>query len=98
MPAAPYHTLESLVSDPHLEDSGFFQRIEHPTEGAIWELQPANRMYSGMRQDGLPAPRMGQHTREVLAEAGLSAQEIASLIHSQAAMQWTDDAEVGEMR
>lgn len=98
VPAAPYHTLESLVSDPHLQDSGFFTRIEHPTEGAIWEVQPANRMSAGMRQDWLPAPKMGQHTREILSEAGLSAQEIARLIHSQAAMQWSDDAEVEEMR
>jgi crotonobetainyl-CoA:carnitine CoA-transferase CaiB-like acyl-CoA transferase len=89
VPAAPYHTLESLVEDPHLHEAGFFVKVQHPTEGAIWSLGPANRMSAGMRTNPLPAPKPGQHTREVLAEAGLREDEIAHLLADGAAAQWT---------
>ena len=38
-----------------------------------------------MRGDVLPAPRLGQHTREVLAEAGFGEAEIARMLESGAA-------------
>ena len=38
-----------------------------------------------MRDEPLPAPRMGQHTREVLAEAGFGEAEVACLFDSGAA-------------
>lgn len=88
VPAAPYHTLESLIEDPHLNESGFFEKVDHPTEGPIWNLGPANSMSTGMRTDPLPAPKPGQHTREVLTEAGLCDEEIERLLDTQAAMQW----------
>jgi len=88
VPAAPYHTLESLQQDPHLRDVGFFQRVEHPTEGAIWNMRPANKLSGGARSDFTPAPKLGQHTREILAEAGYSPAEIESLLTSGAARAW----------
>src|SRR5690606_5440286 len=33
IPAAPLHTLDTVFKDPHLEAIGFFQTVEHPTEG-----------------------------------------------------------------
>ena len=33
VPAMHYHTLETLMEDPHLNDVGFFQKFDHPTEG-----------------------------------------------------------------
>ncbi len=95
VPAAPYHTLESLLDDPHLKESGFFQKVHHPTEGDIWSLGPANRMSAGMRTCPLPAPKPGQHTREVLAEAGLGEDEIASLVDARGAVQWSGNAATG---
>jgi crotonobetainyl-CoA:carnitine CoA-transferase CaiB-like acyl-CoA transferase len=88
VPAAPYHTLETLQADPHLVDAGFFERIEHPTEGAIWNMRPANKMSGGARRDFIPAPKLGQHTREILDEAGYGPEEIDSLINSGAARAW----------
>jgi crotonobetainyl-CoA:carnitine CoA-transferase CaiB-like acyl-CoA transferase len=34
VPAMPYHTLDSLLEDPHLADVGFFELKDHPTEDA----------------------------------------------------------------
>ena len=88
VPAAPYNTLETLQLDPHLRDAGFFERVEHPTEGAIWNMRPANKLSGGARTDFRGAPKLGQHTREVLGEAGFGIDEIESLIRSGAARAW----------
>jgi crotonobetainyl-CoA:carnitine CoA-transferase CaiB-like acyl-CoA transferase len=52
----------------------------HPSEGEIWDLRPANEVSSGHRQEWLPAPKLGQHTIEILKEAGLSLEEIEEMI------------------
>ncbi len=80
IPAAPYHTLETLLADPHLHDVGFFVRREHPTEGVIVDLAPANVNSAGCRSDWLPAPHLGEHTRATLIEAGLSQADVDRLI------------------
>jgi crotonobetainyl-CoA:carnitine CoA-transferase CaiB-like acyl-CoA transferase len=80
VPATPYNRIEDLRADPHLTDVGFFEREDHPSEGSIWRTRTPNRFGGGMREDKLPAPRLGEHTAEVLSEAGLTAAEIAALI------------------
>ncbi len=80
VPAAPYHTLESLPDDPHLQEVGFFIERDHPTEGRIVDLRPANQVSAGHREQWLPAPHVGEHSVEVLREAGLSMQEIEKLV------------------
>ncbi len=87
IPAAPYHTLESLIDDPHLADVGFIQQREHPTEGLIYDLKPANTLTDGARTDWLPAAHLGEHTEIILREAGYGNAEIAAMIASGAARQ-----------
>jgi len=38
VPAMPYHTLETLMQDPHLHDVGFFRKFDHPTEGRMIDM------------------------------------------------------------
>ena len=85
IPAAPYNTLESLMDDPHLKEVGLLVEREHPTEGRVLDLRPANQVSVGSREDWLPAPHLGEHTREVLQEAGLSDPDIDHLLASGAA-------------
>ena len=85
IPAAPYHTLESLIDDPHLADVGLLRRREHPTEGTIVDIVPANTLSGGARSDYLPAPHLGEQTEEILREAGYADAEIAALIADGAA-------------
>ena len=85
IPAAPYHTLESLIDDPHLADVGLLRQREHPTEGAILDLVPANTLSGGARSDWLPAPHLGEQTEAILREAGFAAAEIAALVAEGAA-------------
>ncbi len=86
VPAAPYHRLESLRDDPHLRDVGLFQTIDHPTEGGFVNIGLANQMSGGARTDFRGAPRLGQHTREVLREAGFDEQAIDAMLAAGAAV------------
>ena len=93
IPAAPYHTLESLIDDPHLADVGLLQRREHPTEGTILDLVPANTLSGGARSDWLPAPHLGEQTEAILRETGFAPAEIAALLAEGAARMPASPAE-----
>ena len=83
VPAMPYHTLDSLMQDPHLKEVGFFETIEHPTEGRIVNMRLPNKLGGGARRDFRPAPKIGQHSVEILGELGYAADEIDRLISDQ---------------
>ncbi|MDP4021478.1 CoA transferase [Methylobacterium sp. NEAU 140] len=79
IPCMPVLGLEDLPEDPHLKAVGFWGEAEHPSEGRYRTMRrPAN--FSGSRfRIRRHAPRHGEHTAEVLAEAGLDRAAIAAL-------------------
>ena len=82
VPAMPYHTLDSLLEDPHLADVGFFELKDHPTEGKTRSMRLPNKWSSGVRRDWSPAPKLGQNSVEILREVGASDAEINAMIAS----------------
>jgi len=80
VPAMPYHTLDSLLDDPHLADVGFFEKVEHPTEGTVVNMRLPNKLSLGARSDYLPPPKIGQHSVEILREIGLAEAAIEGMI------------------
>lgn len=85
IPVMPMNDLEDLLEDPHLVAVGLISVIEHPTEGAIRSLRYPSRWSDTQPVAGGPCPHLGQHTSEVLAEAGLSEKEVAELQSSHVA-------------
>jgi crotonobetainyl-CoA:carnitine CoA-transferase CaiB-like acyl-CoA transferase len=79
IPAMRLHTLESLMQDPHLLATGFFKEVTHPSEGRVVSMTIPGSWSESAPEIRHGAPTLGQHTAEVLAEAGLSAETIAAL-------------------
>ncbi len=80
IPVFPMHTLESLVKDPHLQDIGFYSEVEHPAVGTIRETAVPSEWHGTPPSNYRLPPTLGQHSAEVLAEAGYSAQEIETMV------------------
>jgi crotonobetainyl-CoA:carnitine CoA-transferase CaiB-like acyl-CoA transferase len=80
IPCMRPHTLETLLEDPHLADAGFFRWEDHPSEGRIRTMREPSTWSETKPPTGRFAPRLGQHTREILTEAGFDSAAIDALI------------------
>lgn len=87
IPAMPCHTLDTLVDDPHLTEVGLLGREQHPLEGEVVRIRPTILFDGNTAPPGAPAGPIGAATVDVLAEAGLSPDEIAALLESGAGVQ-----------
>jgi crotonobetainyl-CoA:carnitine CoA-transferase CaiB-like acyl-CoA transferase len=85
IPVQRMNSLEDIVADPHLAATGFFRTIEHPTEGRIRSMAVPSEWSESVPEYRRHAPRLGEHTVEVLREAGLPDEKIASLLETGAA-------------
>jgi len=82
IPVMPMHTPDSLVHDAHLEATGFFQTVDHPTEGRLRMMRPPLRWSEGPLAIRSLPPTLGQHSAEVLRSAGYSDADIATMVKS----------------
>lgn len=79
IPASQLYTVDGLLQDEHLTATGFIQEMQHPSEGAIRTTGPLGRYEGTPTSIRRPAPTLGQHSRELLAEAGYGPEEIAAM-------------------
>jgi len=80
VPSMPMHDLQGVVDDPHLASANFFSIVDHPSEGKIRNMRPAATWSDTPVEISHLAPRHGEHSVEILREAGYSDDAIAKLI------------------
>jgi crotonobetainyl-CoA:carnitine CoA-transferase CaiB-like acyl-CoA transferase len=85
IPVQRMNSLEDVLADPHLAAIDYFRQVDHPSEGKIRVPAVPSEWSGSPPEYRRHAPRYGEHTREVLREAGLADGEIETLISSGAA-------------
>ena len=75
----PISTPEDVVKDRHLNERGFWVKIDHPVTGKVTYPGAPMDMSEGGFQVRMPAPLLGQHNVEVYGKLGYSRQDLVRL-------------------
>lgn len=79
IPNGPVQDFNDLLNDPYLEETGFFRKETHPTEGRFTTTAIPVEFSKSAGTIRRLAPRLGEHTQEVLRGCGLSDSQIDAL-------------------
>jgi crotonobetainyl-CoA:carnitine CoA-transferase CaiB-like acyl-CoA transferase len=91
IPCGPVNPLADLPADAQLAAVDFFPLAEHPSEGSIRMVRPPVRFGAADCALRHPAPRLGQHSRAILREAGLAESEVDDLLARRIAIEAAPD-------
>ena len=80
IPCGPVNPLAELPADEHLAAVDMFPQSEHPTEGPVRIVRPPVRFGEAGCALRYAAPRLGEHSREILREAGFGEPEIEDFL------------------
>jgi len=78
----PVLGLHEVPQDPHAQAIGLFPTVAHPDIGEYQTVNIPMRFATADVKPQGPAPLLGQHTKDVLSNHGLSEQDIQSLLDS----------------
>lgn len=92
---APINQVEDVVEDPQILHNKMITTVDHPTLGEVGVTGVPIRFYDTPCEVRRHPPLLGEHTRELLLEAGYSDTEIDQLIETGLA---ADHAEIERQR
>jgi crotonobetainyl-CoA:carnitine CoA-transferase CaiB-like acyl-CoA transferase len=78
VPCAPVNSVAEALRDPQVEEDEMILEVPHPVFGVVRQLASPIKV-ADARREHCRAPSLGEHTRQVLVEAGLSAEEVEAL-------------------
>ncbi len=79
VPAGPVYDIAEMVADPHTQARGMIAKVPAATGGEFAAIGHPIKYSAASTEISRGAPLIGEHTREVLAEYGFSAEETAAL-------------------
>ena len=85
IPVQRMNTLREVVDDPHLAAIEYFRQVDHPTEGRIKSMAVPSEWSESKPEYRRHAPKLGEHTRDVLKDAGYTDAQIDAMAASGAA-------------
>jgi crotonobetainyl-CoA:carnitine CoA-transferase CaiB-like acyl-CoA transferase len=68
IPVAPVVAVRDLIDDPQVRARGMLQTVEQPGHGPMITFGSPIRLSDSITKETKPAPRLGEHSREVLTE------------------------------
>jgi len=91
IPAGPINDLSETFAEEQVRHCGLVEEVPYPTLGALKQVASAIRL-EGMGGNSVrrPPPRLGEHTREILAEFGLPQSRIDQLLKDDIVVQCGD--------
>lgn len=79
IPSGPIYSVPQMLDDPQMRSRSFTVAQEHPAVGPLRTLACPVHLSDTPATYRLPAPLLGQHTRQILGELGYSAEEIGEI-------------------
>jgi crotonobetainyl-CoA:carnitine CoA-transferase CaiB-like acyl-CoA transferase len=80
IPCGRCNSIADLFADPYLLETDYFESHTHPIEGDVVVPAIAARFSATPANVHRPWPQLGQHSREILAEAGFTGAEIEAIL------------------
>ena len=80
VPCAPVRKLEEIADDPQIQANGTLVSYDHPLAGSIRQARATPQIPSMVGADIMPAPDLGEHSRDVLREIGLNNSDVDDLV------------------
>jgi len=82
VPCAPVLTRREAIRHPQIEANGILLECDHPQAGRLRQARNPAQFFATPSELRFSAPGLGEHSREILTEAGFSAEEIDDMIES----------------
>jgi len=82
VPCAPVLTRREAIRHPQVLANGILMESDHPEAGRLRQARNPAQFSATSSELRFGAPRLGEHTREILAEAGYAAREIEAMLES----------------
>lgn len=81
-PLAPVHERDGVLSEPQVRHNDSLMLMDHGALGQVRQSRPPARFDGAALAPSGPAPHLGEHGRELLAELGFEAGEVQALLDS----------------